>query len=85
MSNALFDIGDHEGGSDAINKAIELMPRSAKVWNSVGSCSLYTQHEYSKAIERAIKKAIDLDPELAGAWVNVGMFSTPDVEIQSGH
>ncbi len=70
--NTLLDLGDKQGAIDDFNKAIELKPDFAEVYNSLGNA-----HSALGNQQRAIDdytKAIELQPDFALAYIRRGFI-----------
>lgn len=62
--------GDVEGAVEAMEKAVEIAPQFAEVWNHLGTISYHAQ-EYRQAEER-FRTALKADPNQYAALVNLG-------------
>lgn len=58
---------------DAFEKASELAPDQAEIWNEIGL--IYDEMGKVSAAENFYKKALELSPEFASAWNNWGVLA----------
>jgi serine/threonine protein kinase/WD40 repeat protein/tetratricopeptide (TPR) repeat protein len=65
-----LNLGEWDKALAEYNKAIELHPKHAGLWNDRGN-AYHALRQYDKAIAD-YSKAIELDPKLASAWSNRG-------------
>ncbi len=69
--------GDHAAAASDLDRAVQLGPESAVVWNERGLARLR-----AKRLDEAVEdfaKAVEVDPKLAVAWNNLGL-----ARLQSG-
>jgi len=65
-----LELGQHEEANRCYDRALELLPQNAGIWNNKGFClSKLGQHD--EAI-RCYDRALELDPKDAGIWNNKG-------------
>ena len=67
----LYDAGKYEEAIASFDKALEIKPEFADVWNSKGD-ALRLLKKYEESIA-SYDKAIEADPKNADAWVNKGI------------
>ncbi|PIU83373.1 MAG: hypothetical protein COS68_04405, partial [Elusimicrobia bacterium CG06_land_8_20_14_3_00_38_11] len=67
---ALYNLGRPDEAIECCNKALEINPGCAEVWNNKGS-SLSNSGRHNEEIE-CYDKAIEINPRYAGAWYNKG-------------
>jgi len=73
----LYDAGKYEEAIASFDKALEIKPKFADVWNSKGD-ALRGLKKYEEAVT-SYDKAIEADPKNAGAWVNKGIVLRIDL------
>ena len=64
----LYDAGKYEEAIASFDKALEIKPKFADVWNSKGD-ALRGLKKYEEAVT-SYDKAIEADPKDAIAWMN---------------
>jgi tetratricopeptide (TPR) repeat protein len=75
-ANVLAGIGYGTRARDAVNRAVELDPKSAAAWLAHGIGNYYLPAAFGGGTGLAIadfRKAIDLDPQSADAWMWLGL------------
>jgi tetratricopeptide (TPR) repeat protein len=75
-ANVLAGIQHGKCAIDAVNKAMELDPKSALVWMSRGVGNYYLPAQFGGGTDKAVadlRRATQLNPKLADAWLWLGI------------
>src|SRR4051794_9304517 len=70
LSNACGMTGDPAGAERAARKSIQLAPKNAVGWLSLGNIQIW-QHRYQDALE-SLQRSIELNPRSGDAYFSMG-------------
>lgn len=71
LANALDHQGQHAEALDYFDKALELLPQQAHVWNNKGVCLMCLGRPADA--ELCYRQSIELDPAVSGFTINLGL------------
>ena len=72
LAEGYKDQNEYEKSLQALEKALEIKPKSSDSWGHIGLTYL-EMNKYEEAVD-AIKRAIEIDPEVSENWINLGII-----------
>jgi tetratricopeptide (TPR) repeat protein len=81
LAHALFSLGDFDGATSWLEKALQYNPQNYRAWYELGSLRAQSQPGKPAAAE-AYGKAVDIQPNFAPGWRELGILQAQQQNYQ---